>query len=81
MCSQFLTRFRELNPDADANSFLLLGGFAKWLTAYKDSPKDHVDEYDASVWVLDTFGHLVHTTLLDDVAAGTPKNAKSTGSS
>jgi len=68
LCSSFLQRRKELFPEADPNSFILLGGFQKWLaTFYGDEAamKSLVEDFDDSQWVMDQFGRRVHATLAD----------------
>ena len=60
-------RRKELFPEAEPNSFILLGGFQKWLaTFYGDEAamKSLVDGFDESQWVLDEFGRRVHASLV-----------------
>lgn len=63
----FLNRRKELFPSAEPNSYVLLGGFQKWLQTYYDDEaamKSVVEDFDADSWVLDKFGRRVHASLV-----------------
>jgi len=60
-------RRKEVYPESSPNSFVLLGGFQKWLATYYDDEaamKKLVSDFDADCWVLDEFGRRVHKTLV-----------------